>query len=90
MFVLLQAARCSRHGVGRRGSRCLIVCTALVLLSGCSGPSSPLVGPDPSDPAAYAPPVRHRSALAGYESQRPVEPLPWREQNERVAPQPKR
>jgi hypothetical protein len=27
--------------------------------------------------------------LGGYVSQRPVEPAPWRERNERVAPQPR-
>jgi hypothetical protein len=49
-------------------------------------PPAPSAGPDPSDPAAPAAPVVYRSTLSGYKSQRPVEPRPWGEQNERVAP----
>jgi hypothetical protein len=57
---------------------------------GCSGaPPAPLTAADPSDPAARAPPVGYRSTIGSYKSQRPVEPAPWGEQNERVAPRPK-
>jgi len=57
---------------------------------GCSGaPPAPLAAADPSDPAARAPPVGYRSTIGSYKSQRPVEPAPWGEQNERVAPQSK-
>jgi hypothetical protein len=60
------------------------------LASGCSAiPASPLSGPDPSDPSVRVRPVSYRSTIAGYASQRPVEPRSWREQNERVAPAPK-
>ena len=60
------------------------------LTLGCSGaPPPPLAAADPSDPAARAPPVGYRSTIGSYKSQRPVEPAPWGEQNERVAPQPK-
>ena len=34
--------------------------------------------------------ARYESALGGYVSRRPVEPKPWREQNERVTPRPER
>ena len=62
----------------------------VALLQGCSAMSaSPWSGPGPSDPSVPVPPANHRSAIAGYASQRPVEPRPWREQNERVAPAPK-
>jgi len=44
------------------------------------------VAADPADPQAAAPPVAYRSAVGGYTSQRPVEPRPWAEQNQRVAP----
>lgn len=58
-----------------------------VLVPGCSAaPSSPLAGPQPSDPAVAVPATRYRSTLGSYARQRPVEPSPWREQNERVAP----
>ncbi len=38
---------------------------------------------------ARVPPSAYRSTLGSYTSQRPVEPTPWREQNERIAPSPK-
>lgn len=53
-------------------------------------PERPLAGPDPADPNARAPATAYRPVLGGYVSQRPVEPAPWREQNERVAPAEKR
>lgn len=59
------------------------------LLHGCAGaPSSRTVGPDPSNPSARAPAVGYRSTTAPYVTRRPVDPAPWREQNERVAPPP--
>ena len=60
------------------------------LTHGCSGaPPAPLAAADPSDPGARAPPVGYRSTIGSYKSQQPVEPAPWGEQNERVAPGPK-
>jgi hypothetical protein len=60
------------------------------LAANCSAvTASPHRGPDPSDPSARVPPASYRSTIAGYASQRPVEPRSWREQNERVAPAPK-
>ena len=57
------------------------------LIAGCaSTPRSPFVGPDPSNPAARTSPVSGRSTVAPYVSRRPVDPVPWREQNQRVAP----
>jgi hypothetical protein len=61
-----------------------------LVLQGCTNPPpSPLAGPDPADPAARGRPVEYRSTVAPYTSQRPVEPAPWGEQNQRVAPAPK-
>ena len=61
-----------------------------LLLAGCGDPPRlPVAGPDPADPGARTPPVGYRSTIGSYKSQRPVEPGPWSEQNERVAPQPK-
>jgi hypothetical protein len=60
------------------------------LTHGCSGaPPAPLAAADPSDPGARAPRVGYRSTIGSYKSQRPVEPAPWGEQDERVAPRPK-
>jgi hypothetical protein len=61
-----------------------------LLLAGCADPPrAPAVGPDPADPGARAPRVDYRPTVSGYSSQRPVEPAPWGEQNESVAPAPK-
>jgi hypothetical protein len=51
-----------------------------------STPERPVAGPNPSDPNARAPATAYRPVLGGYVSQRPVEPAPWRQQNDRVAP----
>ena len=57
--------------------------------AGCTGaPRSPTVGPDPSNPSARTPAVGYRSTTAPYVTRRPVDPAPWREQNERVGPPP--
>jgi hypothetical protein len=37
--------------------------------------------------AAHAPPVTYRSPVEPYKAYRPVDPAPWREQNDRIAPQ---
>jgi hypothetical protein len=61
-----------------------------LLLAGCTdAPRLPVAGPDPADPGARAPRVGYRSTIGSYKSQRSVEPGPWAEQNEPVAPQPK-
>ena len=66
-----------------------VACALLLCLltAAClSAPERPVAGPDPSDPKARAPATAYRPVLGGYVSQRPVEPAPWREQNDRVAP----
>jgi len=61
------------------------------LVQACSATTaSPWRGPDPSDPSVHVAPASYRSTVGSYASQRPVDPRPWREQNERVAPQLKR
>jgi hypothetical protein len=62
----------------------------VVVLAGCAdAPRLPVAGPDPADPGARVPRVDYRSTTGSYKSQRPVEPAPWGEQNERVTPAPK-
>jgi hypothetical protein len=75
----------------RRGVVVLAALAGLVLLlAGCADPPrSPATWPDPADPGAPAPRVEYRSTVGAYRSQRPVDPAPWVEQNERVAPAPK-
>lgn len=80
--------------VGARASQVRrVICVALLCLphAAClSAPGVPTAGPDPSDPKVRVPAATYRSVLDGYTRQRPVEPAPWREQNERVAPSEKR
>ena len=61
-----------------------------VLNAGCASvPPRPSIGADPADAAARVPAVRYRSTIGPYTSQRPVDPEPWVEQNDRVAPEPR-
>ena len=81
-------------GAGRQHSRRFrkprIVLATLALplmLSACvQTPPAVLAGPDPSNPRAQVRPVTYRSTVAGYTSWRPVEPRPWTQQNQRLAP----
>jgi hypothetical protein len=58
-----------------------------LLLAACTAaPPAPVAGPNPADADARVAPAAYRSTIAPYESRRPVEPVPWRERNERVAP----
>jgi hypothetical protein len=75
---------CVRTSQVRRSIYVALLC--LPAAACLSAPQAPLAGPDPADPQARVPAVSYRSVLSGYASQRPVEPAPWREQNERVAP----
>jgi hypothetical protein len=75
--------------IPRLSSRPLWLFALAALLHGCAGaPGSPTVGPNPSNPSARTGAVGYRSTTAPYVSRRPVDPAPWREQNERVAPPP--
>ena len=67
----------------------LLPIAVLILAGWRDAPAPPVVGPNPADPAAPAPRVDYRSTIAPYKSRRPIDPAPWGEQNQRVAPQPK-
>ncbi len=70
--------------------RVFLVASFATLTSACvTPPRSPLTAADPSNPSARVSALRYRSTLSPYTSQRPVEPAPWREQTERLPPQPK-
>lgn len=60
-----------------------------VLAQACTAPPPPLVGPDPSDPTVRTKAADYRSTIAPYESQRPVEPKAWQQQNQGGAPAPR-
>lgn len=69
--------------------RLLAVGWALPLIgAGCASTKLPSLvsGPDPSDAQARAPAAPYTSVTAGTVDHQPVEPKPWREMNDRVAP----
>ena len=62
----------------------------VLLMQGCAPiPPRPFQGTDAADPEVRVRATAYRPVLGTYTSQRPVEPAPWRERNERVAPAPK-
>jgi hypothetical protein len=63
----------------------LLVATAVVLAS-CTGLPTIQTGADPADPYAPAPHSRYAPVTAGTVDYRIVEPKPWVQQNERLAP----
>lgn len=74
--------------------KCFGVPAALIwlamLLQGCTQPPAlPLAGPDPANPSSQVASAGYASTVAPYHSRRPVEPTPWRQQNDQVAPSPK-
>jgi hypothetical protein len=66
-----------------------VVALCLLTAACVATPLVPYAGPDPSDPNVRVQAVGYRPTIGRYTSQRPVEPAPWREQNERVTPAPK-
>jgi hypothetical protein len=95
--MLAQSNTRAPGAIGRRRARVsgrdawrIGLLLAPLLVQGCAAtPPAPVSGRNPADPAARAAPVAYRSVIGPYQSQRPSEPGPWREQNERVAPQEK-
>lgn len=63
---------------------------SLVTLAGCTPPPYLLVGADPADPAVPVAPVGYRSTVAPYTHIVPAAPRGWQDQNQQVAPTPKR
>lgn len=89
--VLLAARRLRRAANIRAVLSAAAVAFAAALASACTAdPPIPVAGADPSDPRARVPATSYRSTVAPYESLRPVEPAPWLQQNQQIAPQPKR
>jgi hypothetical protein len=66
------------------------VALAAMGAAGIAAAQPPTLGyRDPSDPLQPVPPSTYRPVTSGLQSFRPVEPLPWGSQNQKVAPQPK-
>lgn len=66
-----------------------VVLLGLLIAACAAAPAKQVAVNDPASAEVPVPPVRHRSSLGSYISQRPVDPVPWTEQNQRIAPQPK-
>lgn len=61
------------------------------VIQGCAAtPMAPFAGPDPSDASVRIPAVSYHSTIGSFATQRPVEPAPWKTENEPVAPAPNR
>lgn len=69
----------------------IVPVASMLLVVGCSWtpPAAPSGGPDPADASVQVRPVTDTLVIGPYQSFRPVTPRSWREQNERVAPQPR-
>ena len=80
-----------QRNVSWQFSSALLLLLVTPLVQGCTGLSAPpRTGLDPSDPAVRLPVTSYRTVTGGYQSRRPVDPAPWRERNDGVAPAPKR
>lgn len=66
----------------------IVSALAALLTGACAAPPTPRAAMA-ADPGVAVPAARYSSVTAPYARQRPVEPLLWREQNDRVAPQAK-
>ena len=67
-----------------------VICLVGVAISAQAVAQTPTLGArDPSDPRQGVPAVRYQSVTSGGRSFRPIDPLPWRGVNDRVAPKPK-
>ena len=76
--------------IGPAGGRRFILALAIGVAAIIPAASSAFAtGADPADPAARTARVGYRPTIAPYTPLRPATPAPWRERNERVAPQPK-
>lgn len=73
-------------GVRRTGAPMRVVALCLIAAACSPSPERLAAGVAAADPAAHVPANSYRPVFSGYTSQRPVEPAPWREQNDRVAP----
>ena len=80
------AATGGKHKRHRKARFGLVAAALVAVTGGCAAPppAAVLAAADPSTPV---PAARYSSVTAPYTRQRPVEPLPWRERNEGVAPQ---
>ncbi len=82
-----RAVSTNRTGAVHASFRASLFLTLAFAVSGCAAAPPQQVAA--ADPAVRVPAAGYRPVLGGYTSLRPVEPLSWREQNDRLMPQPK-
>ncbi|MFS8124965.1 hypothetical protein QD336_21285 [Rhizobium sp. BR 250] len=66
-----------------------IVVAAPLLLGGCTATSmmnNAAAYDDAANPALGAAPIRYQTPVSGYTARMPVDPKPWRDQNNAQAP----
>lgn len=89
MSAIVHAGEAAHAARRRRYSSKAAGLAAVLLALAATGCAAPVVTPiagDPADPHVPVRPTAYRSTIGGYISQRPVEPGPWRRQNEQVTP----
>jgi len=59
---------------------------ALAACTAASGPAGVMPDSSPADPGAGIRTIHHHTVLDGYTHRVPVEPKPWRQQNDSQAP----
>lgn len=65
----------------------ILMIAAAALLAGCSSPSDFFdTSGSPADPSSSVPAQRYVPVTAGTIDYKPVDPQPWKERNEKVAP----
>ena len=73
--------------IGKSAYAGCVIAVLVTALQGCTGaPAAQAVPPDAANPRARTAPAAYQPVTRGYKSQRPTDPLPWRERNERVTP----
>ena len=77
----------NRTGTVHASFRISVVFLLTVAAAGCGTTAPQQIAA--ADPAVRVPATGYNPTLGRYTSLRPVEPLSWREQNDRLMPQPK-
>lgn len=84
---LLRAAAIRRPAILWRCLSATTLAACVLLIQGCTPLKPPAFdSTKASDPDSRVAPAAYRSVVDGYSSQRPVDPLPWTERNQRVTP----
>ncbi|MQB46493.1 hypothetical protein [Rhizobium sp. ICMP 5592] len=64
----------------------ILVVALPLIVGGCSSTLSPDVPTPDDDLLSTAPPVHYRRPVVGYVARQPIDPKPWKKQNELQSP----